>query len=89
MFHDFNEAVSFIDSNSIEQVDLKFCDLWGRWHHVTVSAAGFNQELMDQGIGFDGSSVGFKSVSSGDMVMVPESQVLIISAQPSVKAPSS
>ncbi|RLE34775.1 MAG: type I glutamate--ammonia ligase [Acidobacteria bacterium] len=72
MFHDFDEAVAFIGSNSIEQVDLKFCDLWGRWHHVTVSAAGFNQELMDQGIGFDGSSVGFKSISSGDMVMVPD-----------------
>lgn len=72
MFHDFNEAAAFISLNSIEQVDLKFCDLWGRWRHVTVSAAGFSEELMEEGIGFDGSSVGFKSVSSGDMVMAPD-----------------
>jgi glutamine synthetase len=27
---------------------------------------------MEEGVGFDGSSVGFKSVSAGDMVMVPD-----------------
>ncbi len=72
MFDDFNQAVEFIHSQAIEQVDLKFSDLWGRWHHVTVSASRFDRGLMDRGIGFDGSSVGFKGVSSGDMVLVPD-----------------
>jgi glutamine synthetase len=72
MFHDFDEAARFITEESVEQVDLKFCDLWGRWHHVTISADRFQPSLMERGIGFDGSSVGFKTVSSGDMVMVPD-----------------
>ncbi len=72
MFHDFPEAQSFVRENSIEMVDLKFCDLWGRWHHVTIPATRFVPSLMEKGVGFDGSSVGFKNVSAGDMVMVPD-----------------
>ena len=72
MFNDFSEAQSFVRENAIAMVDLKFCDLWGRWHHVTIPAARFIPSLMEKGVGFDGSSVGFKTVSAGDMVMVPE-----------------
>jgi glutamine synthetase len=72
MFRDFSEAQAFVREKSIEMVDLKFCDLWGRWHHVTIPSARFVPSLMEKGVGFDGSSVGFKTVSAGDMVMVPE-----------------
>jgi len=72
MFQTFEEALAFIQERSIMQVDLKFSDLWGRWHHVTVPVGCFNARLMENGVGFDGSSVGFKSVSAGDMVMVPD-----------------
>ncbi len=72
MFRDFNEAKSFVEKRSVEMVDMKFCDLWGRWHHVTIPASGFAPVLMEKGVAFDGSSVGFKSVSSGDMVLVPD-----------------
>src|SRR3989304_1625037 len=43
-----------------------------RWQHVTVPAPRFGPALMEKGVGFDGSSVGFKAVSAGDMVMVPD-----------------
>jgi glutamine synthetase len=66
------DALALIRDHSVEMVDLKFCDLWGRWRHVTIPAERFGPELMDRGIAFDGSSVGFKSISSGDMVMVPD-----------------
>ena len=72
MFHSYDEASSFIRDHGIEMIDLKFCDLWGRWHHVTVPASRFTTSLLEKGVGFDGSSVGFKTVSAGDMVMVPD-----------------
>ena len=71
-FSNFEEARTFIEQNKIQMIDLKFCDLWGHWRHVTVPSSSFDEEVMDQGIGFDGSSVGFKSVHSGDMVLVPD-----------------
>lgn len=72
MFHSFEEARTFVQENDIAMIDLKFCDLWGRWHHVTLPAGQFTPQMMVDGVGFDGSSVGFKSVSAGDMVLVPD-----------------
>ncbi|RPI34873.1 MAG: type I glutamate--ammonia ligase [Chloroflexota bacterium] len=71
MFQSFEQARRYVDEFGIQMVDLKFCDLWGRWHHLTVPSSQFTQELMENGIGFDGSAVGLKSVKAGDMVLVP------------------
>lgn len=72
MFHDFDEARRHIDEQGIRMVDLKFIDLWGRWHHVTLPADQFTAETMEKGVGFDGSSVGFRDIASGDMVLMPD-----------------
>ncbi len=72
MFESFEEAVAYTKEHEIAMIDLKFCDLWGRWHHVTLPVSQFGPKLLTNGVGFDGSSVGFKTVSAGDMVMVPD-----------------
>ncbi len=72
MFGDFEEALQFIQSNGVKTVDLKYTDLWGRWHHVTVPASGFTPSLVGGGVGFDASSVGLKPLKAGDMVVVPD-----------------
>lgn len=72
MFQNFEQARQYIEQNEIQMVDIKFTDLWGRWRHLTVPASQFTPDLMEKGVGFDGSSVGLKSVKSGDMVLVPD-----------------
>jgi glutamine synthetase len=72
MFQEFEDVRRYIDEQGIRMVDLKFVDLWGGWHHVTVPASQFDHQLYEGGLGFDGSSVGFKTVSSGDMVLRPD-----------------
>ena len=72
MFTEFSEASAFIEKHDIQMIDLKFSDLWGRWHHVSVPAPSFNEKIMSEGVGFDGSSIGFKSIQSGDMILVPD-----------------
>jgi glutamine synthetase len=72
MFQDFAAAGAFVRQRDVRMVDLKFSDLWGRWHHVTLSASEFTPDLMSAGIGFDGSSVGLRSVKSGDMALIPD-----------------
>ncbi len=72
MIKNMNDAIDIIKNNSVEAVDLKFCDLWGRWHHVTISRSEFNDNLQKTGVGFDGSSVGLKDVHAGDMVLIPD-----------------
>ncbi|HSD65688.1 MAG TPA: type I glutamate--ammonia ligase [Vicinamibacteria bacterium] len=72
MFQTLDEAAAFIRHKSVAMVDLKFCDLWGRWRHVTLPAGRFNPGLLETGVGFDGSSLGLSAVKSGDLVLVPE-----------------
>jgi glutamine synthetase len=72
MFHNFEEASRFVADHDIKMVDLKYTDLWGRWHHVTVPASQFTTALLEEGVGFDASSVGLKPLKAGDMVVVPD-----------------
>jgi glutamine synthetase len=72
MFRTFDEAAAFVRDRGVRMVDLKFCDLWGRWHHLTLPGERFTPALLERGVGFDGSAVGFKSVSAGDMVLKPD-----------------
>ena len=72
MFTSFDQAAEYIREYGIKMVDLKFTDLWGRLHHLTIPATQFTPALVTEGVGFDGSAVGLKSVKSGDMVLVPD-----------------
>jgi glutamine synthetase len=72
MFLGFDEAQRFVMDKGVKMVDLKYCDLWGRWHHVTLPASQFMPRLLEDGVGFDASSVGLKPLKAGDMVVVPD-----------------
>jgi glutamine synthetase len=72
MFSNFKEASEYIQLEGIELVDLLYCDLWGHMHHLTLAAREFTPTIMLEGVGFDGSSVGFKHVQAGDMVLKPD-----------------
>jgi glutamine synthetase len=72
MSNSFDQAKQFVVDHEIQMVDLKYCDLWGRWHHVTVPASQFTPSLVEEGVGFDASSVGLKPLKAGDMVVVPD-----------------
>ncbi|MFN2241465.1 MAG: type I glutamate--ammonia ligase [Anaerolineae bacterium] len=72
MFGTFDEAKQFIVDRDVKMVDLKYTDLWGRWHHVTLPSSQFTPSRLENGVGFDASSVGLKPVKAGDMVVVPD-----------------
>ena len=38
MFQNFDSARNYVEAHQIQMVDLKFTDLWGRLHHLTVPA---------------------------------------------------
>lgn len=71
-FSSLEQVQAHLRTNGFQMVDLKFSDLWGRWHHVSIPAYEFGEHTLRDGIGFDGSSVGLKSVKAGDMVLLPD-----------------
>ena len=56
----------------IEFVDLKSLDLNGRLHHISLPFERFTPDICSEGIGFDGSSYGFRKVENSDMVLIPD-----------------
>jgi glutamine synthetase len=72
MFKSAKEAIRFIKENNIINVDLKACDLFGKWRHLTTPARYVNEQVLAEGFGFDGSSYGFRAVDKSDMILVPD-----------------
>jgi glutamine synthetase len=54
-------------------VDLRFIDLPGLWQHFSIPVADMTEELFEEGIGFDGSSIrGFQTIDESDMLLFPD-----------------
>ncbi|MFZ1684567.1 MAG: type I glutamate--ammonia ligase [Candidatus Zixiibacteriota bacterium] len=65
--------------SNIEYVDLKFSDLLGVWHHLTIPVSSMTDDLFESGVGVDGSSLpGFASIEKGDMILLPDPSTAFI-----------
>ncbi len=71
-FQNIKEAMAYVRDHDIKIIDFKVVDMQGRWHHLSIPSERFNEKLMTEGIGFDGSSYGFLTVEKSDMVFIPD-----------------
>ncbi len=82
-----DKVLSFIKSNKIEFIDLKFMDFPGQWQHFTVPANHFDADSFDDGFGFDGSSIrGWKAINESDMLIIPDANTMFL--DPFIAAPT-
>lgn len=73
MFENVHQAMAFAKDRGIQNIDLKFVNLYGGWHHISLPPSQLDPSIVEEGVGFDGSSTpGFKTIESGDMVLVPD-----------------
>jgi glutamine synthetase len=72
MFKNIKEMIEFCKGSQIKTIDFKVVDLAGRWHRLTITSTKLSEDIMEKGIGFDGSSYGFLTVEKSDMVMIPD-----------------
>jgi glutamine synthetase len=70
---------SLIKKHKIEFIDLKAIDLTGRLHHISLPVyPNILNKLLDEGVGFDGSSYGFKKVENSDMILKPDLNTAVV-----------
>lgn len=70
---------NFIKKNNIEVIDLKAIDLIGRLHHISLPVRkGIIETIIKEGVGFDGSSYGFRKVENSDMILIPDLSTAVI-----------
>ena len=67
------EVVKLAKENGARFVDLKFIDLPGRWQHFSIPVSELNEDIFEEGLGFDGSSIeGWKAIHNSDMLVIPD-----------------
>jgi glutamine synthetase len=73
------EVLAFLREREVKAVDLRFMDFPGQWKHFTVPAAAITEDIFEDGIGFDGSSLrGWMPINESDMLLVPQPDTLFI-----------
>ena len=62
-----------IKDKDVQYVDLRFTDTRGRVHHVTFDIGMVDEEFLEDGTMFDGSSIaGWKAINESDMLLKPD-----------------
>ncbi len=57
----------------VKIVDVKFIDLPGVWQHFSFPVEDLTDDIFEDGLGFDGSSVrGFQEIQESDMLLIPD-----------------
>ncbi|HEY8353228.1 MAG TPA: glutamine synthetase beta-grasp domain-containing protein, partial [Sphingomonadales bacterium] len=63
----------------IAYLDLRFTDPRGKWQHLSLDASVVNEDLFEEGILFDGSSIaGWKAINESDMLLRPDASSFTI-----------
>lgn len=72
-------VAELVCQRSIETLDLKFVDLPGRWHHVSLPVERLDAALCRDGVAFDGSSVpGYADGGRSDMALLPDPRTAVL-----------
>ncbi len=67
------KVLDLIKKRNIQVVDVKFCDLPGTWQHFSIPASTLDEDMIKEGLGFDGSSIrGFQAINESDMLLIPD-----------------
>ncbi len=74
-----SEVVALTKEKNIKIVDLKFMDLPGMWQHFSIMVDELSEDLFEEGIGFDGSSIrGFQAINESDMLLFPDPSTALV-----------
>ena len=68
-----NKVIKLIKDKEIEYVDLRFTDPRGKLQHLTMDSKMVDEEMLNIGVFFDGSSIaGWKAINESDMILKPD-----------------
>jgi len=68
-----SQVTAFIKEKGIKLIDFKFADLLGTWQHFTTTLNEYSEDIFNDGLGFDGSSIrGWRAIQASDMLVIPD-----------------
>lgn len=73
------DAIKVAIENNAKMVDLKFLDFVGIWQHFTIPVSELKEEIFEEGLGFDGSSIrGWQPIHASDMLVIPDAETAVM-----------
>jgi glutamine synthetase len=67
------EVLAYAKDKGAVMVDLKFMDFVGTWQHFTIPINELTEDVFEEGLGFDGSSIrGWAEIQASDMLVNPD-----------------
>jgi glutamine synthetase len=73
------EVLELVQSEGIDIVDFRFCDLPGLMQHFSVPTHQLTEDGFEEGYGFDGSSIrGFQEIQESDMLLMPDPNTAVV-----------
>jgi len=73
------DVIDLIKSKGIRLVDFRFMDFPGLWQHFSVPVSEINEDIFEEGLGFDGSSIrGWQAINESDMIVKPVPETAFI-----------
>lgn len=67
------EVIALCREKEVKVANLRFCDLFGTWQHFSVPVERLDEDVFEEGLGFDGSSLrGWQTINESDMLAVPQ-----------------
>ena len=73
------EVLAFCREKDVKAVDLRFTDFPGLWQHTTIPVGHLSEDLFEDGLGFDGSSIrGWQAIHESDMLLAPQPQTAFL-----------
>ena len=70
---DAKTVLEMMKDNEVAYVDFRFTDPRGKWQHTAQTKESVNEDLLEDGIMFDGSSIaGWKAINESDMNLKPD-----------------
>ena len=73
------DVLALMKEKGIKFVDLRFMDFPGLQQHFTFPVAHIKEDVFEEGLGFDGSSIrGWQAINESDMLVMPDPRTATI-----------
>ena len=68
-----SKILKLMKDKEAEFIDLRFTDPRGKLQHLTMDSKIVDEEMLNEGVFFDGSSIaGWKAINESDMILKPD-----------------
>src|SRR6516165_2772933 len=76
---DTAKVMELIKEHDVKYVDFRFTDPRGKWQHLAHHVRTIDEDFLNEGVMFDGSSIaGWKAINESDMMLVPDCSTAVL-----------